>query len=260
VLRDTAELACGRALTREAGAIELVPRRVFFGATITSGADDAGSCGGMGGPQQWYVVRLATPARLALRLVSEFDATLYVRRGAIDGPEVACRDDAARLETFDMNLPEGTYYVAVDGTRAHGHYRLVAFEDPVDPRAIEQAPHGELRDREPVDRELLPAESRYHASCGGTQAPEHLYAMHVERAARFSFRLASRFDSALYLLAENGDELGCRSSLGWPGGWRRSRVSVDLPAGVYWVVVDGESGMAGAGDYLLSAVELPSRD
>lgn len=258
VLHDSAELACGRDLTIDPRAIELSPGRVFFGATVTAGADDAGSCGGWGGPQQWYVVRLAGPARLSLRLVSEFDATLYVREGAIDGPEVTCGDRSARLETFDMNLPAGTYYVAVDGTRAFGRYRLVAFEDPVDPRALESAPHGELRPRDVVDRELVPAQSHYHASCGGTQAPEHLYAMRVDHSARFSFRLTSRFDSALYLLAENGDEIDCRSIVGWPGRLRRSRVSVDLEPGVYWVVVDGESAAAGQGEYRLSAVELPS--
>lgn len=259
VLRDTAELACGRVLPdAEPGVVELEPGRVFFGATMTAGRDDAASCGGWGGPQQWYVVRLARPARLALRLVSEFDATLYVREGAIDGPEVACGDRSARLETFEMNLPAGTYYVAVDGTRAYGRYRLVAFEDPVDPAALEQAPHGELHPRDVVERELVPARSHYHASCGGTQAPEHLYAMRVDHSARFSFRLTSRFDSALYLLAENGDEIDCRSIVGWPGRLRRSRVSVDLDPGVYWVVVDGESALAGAGEYRLSAVELPS--
>ncbi|UJR82452.1 hypothetical protein [Sandaracinus amylolyticus] len=260
VLRDTAELACGRTLPHGTpeGVIELVPGRVFFGATITHGPDDSASCGGEGGPQQWYVVHLASPARLSLRLVSEFDATIYVREGAIDGPEVACRDRRARLETFDMHLPAGTYFVAVDGTHGFGRYRLVSFYDPVDPRAIESAPHGELHARDAIESELVPAASRYHGSCGGTQAPEHLYALRVDHAARFSFRLASRFDSALYLLSENGDELGCRSTVGLPGGWRQSRVALDLAPGVYWVVVDGESAVGGAGTYRLVSQELPA--
>jgi hypothetical protein len=260
VLHDRAQLACGRILPPSDGAVELVPGRVFFGATVTHGPDYEGSCGGEGGPQQWYVVRLSAPAELGLRLVSEFDATLYVREGSIDGPEVACRDFSARLETFDMHLPEGLYYVAVDGTRAFGRYRLVAFETPVDPRALEDSVRGELRSRELVENELVPAASRYHASCGGTQAPEHLYQIEVPRAARYSFRLASRFDSALYLLSASGVEVGCRSALGRPSGWREAHVAVDLAPGVYWVVVDGESGLAGAGEYRLTALELPAPD
>jgi hypothetical protein len=263
VMHDTAELACGRAL-REAEqpespeAIPLMPGRVFRGATLTrSGHDDRGTCGGGAGPEQWYVVRLDAPARLGLRLVSEFDATLYVREGAIDGPEIACRDQSALLETVEMNLDSGVYYVAVDGSGTHGRYRLIEFEDPVDPRALDTAPRGELLPREQIEDELVPAVSRHQASCGGEGAPEHVYTLRVVRPTYVAIRLASRFDSTLYLLAEDGAEIDCRSVLGMQRLTRHSHISAELPAGVYFVVVDGESRLARPGGYRVAARTLP---
>lgn len=237
--------------------IRLRTDRVYRGATLTRGLhDDHGSCGGEGGPEQWYVVRLAAPTRLGLRLVSEFDAALYLRRDAVDGPEIACRDRAARLETLDINLDAGIYYVAVDGTGTHGRYRLVSFEDDVDPRAFADTPRAALRDVRGV---LVPAVSRYRGSCGGDQAPEHVYALRVERPSFVSVRLTSRFDSALYLLAAGGAEIECRRTLGWPHTRRRSRVRAELQPGIYYVVVDGESGNAGTGRYRLAIDQLPLR-
>lgn len=266
VLREAVHLACGRDGAeasedeRRAGAIALVPGRVFRGATLTrSRRDDRGSCGGEAGPEQWYVVRLDRPAHLGLRLVSEFDATLYVREGSIDGPEIACRDRAALLETLEVNLAPGTYYVAVDGSGTHGRYRLVSFEDPVDPRALAQdAPRGELASEGVVVAdELVAAVSRHHASCGGTEAPEHVYALRVDRPTHVALRLSSRFDSALYLVDAQGTEIDCRSTIGLRSQVRRARVAADLPPGDYWVIVDGESGLARPGAYRLSSLGLP---
>lgn len=266
VLRETLALACGAPtpVTSAPSApdgspvIDLVPDRVFRGATLTrSRHDDAGSCGGQEGPEQWYVVRLAAPTRLWLRLVSEFDATLYVRQGAIDGPEIACRDQAARVETLDINLQPGVYYVAVDGTGTHGRYRLVSFEEPADPRALAPVVREELANHQTLDDELVPAASTYAASCGGAQAPEHVYWFRVERPSFVSVRLASRFDAALYLLEEGGRELGCQRVLGFPRDVRHSRLGAELPAGFYYVVVDGESGRAATGRYRVAVHQLP---
>lgn len=263
VLRETVELRCGRPAAREApeerqDVVRLFPHRVFRGATMTrQRADDHGSCGGHEGPEQWYVVHLEAPTRLGLRLVSEFDATLYIREGAIDGPEIACRDEGALLETFDMNLPAGTYYVAVDGTGTHGRYRLIEFEEPVDPRALEGALHGELANHDRVGAELVPAPSNYQASCGGDQAPEHVYWFRVTRPSFVALRLASLFDTSLYLLAADGEELACRSALGLRGDIRHSHLRQELAAGLYYVVVDGESGHTRTGVYTLDLHQLP---
>ncbi len=265
VLRETVSLQCGAPArtASQAGAlevIELVPGRVFRGATMTrSLRDDQGSCGGEEGPEQWYVVRLAAAARLSLRLVSEFDAALYVREGAIDGPEIACRDRYAMLETLEMNLEAGVYYVAVDGTGTHGRYRLVSFEDAPDPRALASAPHAEIANHESLDGELVPARSGYAASCGGDQAPEHVYWFRLDRPSFVSLRLASRFDAALYLLEASGAELHCRSAMGLPHDTRRSRIAAELGPGLYYVVVDGESAASRPGRYRLALHQLPLR-
>ncbi|HJL19523.1 MAG TPA: hypothetical protein RMH99_27925 [Sandaracinaceae bacterium LLY-WYZ-13_1] len=261
VLRETVRLSCGNGGAPDAetasgrDVIRLRTDRVYRGATLTrTRHDDHGSCGGHEGPEQWYVVRLDEPARLNLRLVSEFDATLYVREGSIGGSEIACRDRAARLETLDINLEAGVYYVAVDGSGTHGRYRLVSFEDAVDPRALPVAPRRAERDTRSV---LVPAASRRHGSCGGDQAPEHVYALRVDRPSFVSVRLTSRFDSALYLVRPGGAEVACRRTLGWPRTRRRSHVRAELEPGTYYVVVDGESGYAGTGRYRLAVDRLP---
>lgn len=263
VLRETLALSCGAPSGAPSPApdgsdvIELLPDRVYRGATMTRGRhDDAGSCGGQEGPEQWYVLRLAAPTRVWLRLVSEFDATLYVRQGAIDGPEVACRDRYAQVETLDINLGAGVYYVAVDGTGAHGRYRLVTFQEPADPRALAPIPRQELGNHQSRDGELVPAQSTYAASCGGAQAPEHVYWFRVDRPSFVAVRLASRFDAALYVLEASGREVGCQRVLGLPRDLRQSRVGAELMPGLYYVVVDGESGRAGTGRYRVAVHQL----
>lgn len=267
VLRETVALHCGSeppasppSETRSGEIIELVPGRVFRGATMTRGLfDHRGSCGGDEGPEQWYVVRLASPTLLTLRLVSEFDAALYVREGAIDGPEIACRDRYARLETLSINLDAGVYYVAVDGTGTHGRYRLTSFEDPVDPRALGPVPQAELSNHQTLEAELVPARSLYAASCGGEHAPEHVYRFRLDRPTFVSLRLASRFDAALYLLEANGAEIECRSAVGLPHETRRSRIGAELGPGTYYVVVDGERATTPLGRYRLALHQLPLR-
>ena len=262
VLHETVALSCEapRPSAVEGDVIELVPDRVFRGATMTRGrADDRGSCGGEEGPEQWYRMRLDAPAALGLRLVSEFDAALYVRAGSIDGPEIACRDDHALLETLEINLPAGVYYVAVDGTGTHGRYRLMQFVGAADPRALEAAPHGSIGNHERIGAELVPAPSIYQASCGGDQAPEHVYWFRVAEPTFVALRLASLFDASLYLLAADGEELGCRSAFGLGREARRSRLRAQIDPGLYYVVVDGESGRSGTGLYELDLHELPLR-
>lgn len=264
VLRETVALSCGEptvtpaADTTSSDAIPVYPDRVYRGATITrERADDHGTCGGHEGPEQWYVVRLDAPTRLGLRLVSEFDATLYVRAGSRHGPEIACHDDYAQLETLDINLDAGVYYIAVDGTGTHGRYRMVAFEDPVDPRAFTRVPRDEIGNHQSLEGELVPARSAYHGSCGGVEAPEHVYWFRLDHPAFVAVRLESRFDSALYLLESGGSELRCRSVMGLFGDTRQSSLTAELNPGIYYVIVDGENERASAGRYHLALHELP---
>lgn len=259
VLRERVALACGRsplpsaepAAARIPGIIPLHPGRVFRGATLTRGPDDAGSCGGQAGPEQWYEVRLERPSRLGLRLVSEFDAALYLREGSPTGPELRCHDEPGRLETMEINLPPGAYYVAVDGTGTHGRYRLVAFEEAIDPQVFPPVPRGEVELGGRRQGTLLSAPSHYHGSCGGVQAPEHVYYVRLERPSWVTVRLSSRFDPALYVLRADGSEVGCRRAIGRDARARRVRFGAELPAGLYYVVVDGESAEAGSGPYRL---------
>jgi hypothetical protein len=135
----------------------------------------------------------------------------------------------------------------------------VAFEEPADPRALAGPAHGEITNHERIGAELVPAPSNYHASCGGRQAPEHVYWFRVDRPSFVALRLASRFDASLYLLASDGAELDCRAAIGLDRDVRRSHLRAEIGPGVYYIVVDGESARSGTGPYQLDLHQLPLR-
>jgi hypothetical protein len=45
--------------------------------------------------------------------------------------------------------------------------------------------------------------------------------------------------------------------MGWPSTGRSARVRAEVAPGLYYVVVDGESGYAGTGRYRLAVHQLP---
>ncbi len=262
VLRESVELQCGAptpaAAAQQSGVVQLVPDRVFRGATITrSTLDRHGSCGGDEGPEQWYVVRLDSPKRLDLRLVSEFDATLYVRAGSIDGQEIACRDEHGVLETLEINLAPGLYYVAVDGSGTHGSYRLMSFEAMPDEGSQGSIPRARLDNHRGLEGELVSTPSGYHGSCGGEQAPEHVYWFRLDRPSFVAVRLESHFDSALYMLSADGAEVDCRRMIGLRGDTRQVGLRREIGPGLYYVIVDGQRASAGTGRYSLELHHLP---
>lgn len=89
------------------------------------------------------VYRLSVPrrARVALRLVADYDAALYVRRACDEEPsEVACNDDAGdtRHAALDLDLDAGDWFVFVDGfdTEESGRFALTVSMTSLAPRVV----------------------------------------------------------------------------------------------------------------------------
>lgn len=86
-----------------------------------------------------YQFRVPQRSRVALRLSSDYDAALYVRRAcAEEVTEVACNDDArdTRHSALDLTLDAGTWFVFVDGydIDATGDFTLSLSMESLAPR------------------------------------------------------------------------------------------------------------------------------
>ncbi len=249
VVHETASLSCGRE-PAPVTPTPLIPGRVIDGDTRGAAHLVGARCGGEG-RARWHVLHLDRARRVLLRLASSFDASLVLRASGIDGPELACRDESERFETLDLNLPAGTYLVAVGARDTGGHYRLQAFAHPPDPNALSDAPRGQLVPGSDVEGVIAPGASHHGGRCGGQQAPEHVYRLHVDWPTQVALHLESRFDAAVYLRSAGGDEIDCGVVLGYPDEVRLSRASARLGPGDYVVVVDGAGRRTGTGWYRL---------
>ncbi len=91
----------------------------------------------------------------------------------------------------------------------------------------------------------------FHASCA-REALSHdrVYVLRLPRAARVSLRLAADFDAVLYVRSRCDDpvtELACNDDA---EDDQHAALDLDLPAGTYWVFVDGYDTDSD-GDYVL---------
>lgn len=243
VLREVVRLECGRET------VEPASDGVWTGDTSLAAGDDHGSCGGRGAPEEWRALRLDAPSRLVVRVVASFDAAIYLRAGSQHGVEVACRDESTRLETLDIHLDAGTYYLAVDGNAERGRYRLETYRYPPDPAAL--APGGRIIPGRDVEHVLAPGVSRVRGRCGGDHAAEHVYALRVDEPTWVSLRVEARFDAVVSLRDARGAEIECGVVLGYPGEVRMPRAFAALEPGDYTVVVDGATRRSGSGAYRL---------
>ncbi len=91
----------------------------------------------------------------------------------------------------------------------------------------------------PIERVLAGGVSQHTGRCGGESAPEHVYTLEIDRPMWLSLRVESRFDAAIYLRNERGDELDCSVVRGQPGEVRLPRAWAQLAPGTYYVVIDG---------------------
>jgi hypothetical protein len=114
----------------------LQPGSTVEGTTLGKGDDFQASCAGRTqSPDAVYRLQLKRRSKVTVRMSSQFDGALHVRRDCLDaGSEVACNDDHEnnRNSRVSKTLDRGMYYVIVDGFRTGnaGDFSLEAEVEP----------------------------------------------------------------------------------------------------------------------------------
>jgi hypothetical protein len=168
----------------------------------------------------------ATPGRFALRPVGEGARVEASSEGWI----VAGASLRFAYELVDRQSGAVVHRDSVAMTCTRGA--------PVDENAAPRST-GNAVSGFPIERVLSGSTSEHTGRCGGDRAPEHVYTLDIDRPMWLSLRVESRFDAAIYLRNERGDELDCSVVRGQPGEVRLPRAWAQLAPGTYYVVIDG---------------------
>jgi hypothetical protein len=254
---------CGAALPWRAAD---EPRGSTRGGASSFGA----GCGNGGpGPDQPYALELAQPARVRIRMQSEFDGLLSLRaRCAVSESELACSDDSPSGQPLlNAELASGSYVVIVDGAARNegGDYVLQLEQTDIPaPASSEQAcarasriePDGSLHE---LDTFYAPA--AIGSSCGGAGAPDSAFRLRLARAGTLALHASDfEFDPVFSLrraCAHVDSELLCVPLVRAGGSQNMSEERIvfqlSLPAGEYAIVVDGQTPASmGAGSIRLT--------
>jgi hypothetical protein len=247
-------------------------------SVAVGGSDNTGSCGGSG-PEGIFMFTLSSPSDVFLttQAVASLDTVLYVRQGDCTGPEVACNDDADGRTASTLLLPNlaaGTYTVFVD-TKA-------AFTGSIPVDVYMTAPSA-LSDRcgrpgfLPAGSTALTGDTCGFGSdyaptamsdCTDPQAgaaEDRVYYFYLPASGPVTLSgctSGSDYDQVVYIRSvctdpsSSAQEACNDNGCGGPqtcSGALRSALTVTLPAGLYYLFVDGYAGgVCPCGSYTFS--------
>ncbi|MFO0692078.1 MAG: hypothetical protein U0230_00840 [Polyangiales bacterium] len=236
----------------------LAPGTEITGSTTTEADRFQATCaGGARSPDRVQRLQLTERSRVRIHQRSEFDGALHVRRACEDAAsEVACNDDwnGTNDSIVTSVLDPGTYFVVTDGFGSAGqsnagNYSLRA---EVAPAAGGGAPGDacaaptEATLGQAADVDTFRASDDLAGSCGGRGAPDVV--QHIRLAARSRVEVTVRhaqFNGVVYVrrgCADGSAEVACQAFDIATNAQAEGRVSADLDAGDYFVVVDGTDG------------------
>jgi hypothetical protein len=268
-----AELEPLPALARTCAAAPVLEEGVYVRGSTRGGASMfAASCGAKaGGADEVYRFDLDQPARVRIREHGDFDAVLALRSECAEpASELACSDDGVDGHLMlSAELAAGRYFVVADAyARGEGGDYVLALER-AEPRApiAPAAACAEARTIEPDgarhELDTLYAASALSGSCGGEGAPEAVFRFKLPRRSLVSAELSQlELNAALFVRRSCEDaasELGCsvipRTDRDFaPLPAPRKALALELDAGDYVLVVDGQRGLdMGAATLQLSA-------
>jgi hypothetical protein len=242
-LTDLASLAqvCGQASA-------LQPGQAVTGTTRGQPGYFTATCaGGARSPDRVYSLDVPNRSRLRLRMQSNYDGAIYIRRECQDpNSELACNDDHRDTQHSMLvtTLDQGRYFIYADGFSSNqaGDYSLRADLAPLTggntPADACGAP-GALAPGQDAVLDTFPANDDFAGSCGGQGAPDVVYQIVLQNRVRLRARLAdSEFQAAMYIQRTCGQantEVVCSSSAGAGG----TELDATLQPGTYFLVVDG---------------------
>jgi hypothetical protein len=240
------------------------------GSTRGGASSFGARCGNGGpGPDQAYALELARPARVRMRMQSEFDGLLSLRgRCAAAESELACSDDSASGQPLlNAELAAGSYTVIVDGAARNegGDYVLQLEQAEIPPsqsaeQACAQAPRLEV-DGRLHELDTFHASSSSSSSCGGAGAPDRAFRLRLAHAGTLTVHASDfEFDPVFSLRRACEyveSELLCVPlvRVSGPSTLSEERVvlQLSLPAGEYALLIDGQTPSSmGAGSVRLS--------
>lgn len=234
----------------------LTARASFTGSTCRMASDYVGSCGSGAGGDAVFSFSLAAPTRVVIDTVgSGFDTTLSLRNSAPHA-EVACDDDGAGLQSrIDRTLAPGDYFVILDGKGALcGNYALSVthYVAGVGPETYADTQFlGDVTERSAsVVGRSCGMLNNHSGTCSAGAAGDAVFSFTLTAPRRIVIDTeGSSYDTSISL---RGDapyaEVACDND---SGTGNLSRMLRDpLPAGTYFVIVDGRS--SACGDYKLN--------
>jgi hypothetical protein len=232
------------------------------GSTVGLPAMTGGTCGGTGATASEFVYTFTTTDVRDLRVRVDsrsgtYQPVVYLRSGCA-GPQLQCATSPGGMMgpvTLDRGaLPAGTYFLIVDGAaNSQGPYTLSIELAPPQAGDACAAPLPL-----PLDGGVahLAGDTRayfndFNASCVGTTAPDVVYSFTTTQPWDFTASVSATADAGFLpgvvlrgSPCATGQELACSVTSATVPQAQVRRGS--LPAGTYFVVVDGFQGAAGA--------------
>lgn len=213
------------------------------------------------GPDVLYKFALSEYSRVRLLLETpSFDGVLHFYRGCPpEGIEIACNDDFENNQSSMIrdNLPEGEYFLVVDGFSAtdSGNYRIKmdVFSSETTSSNDDKCENAPLIQISPGndDRVIQWEGSTFWAnddfmpSCAGSQGgPDIFRKFHLEKESIVSMEVSySQFPGVLFSIYKNcrGDEIACQID----------GIRTHLPRGDYWIGIDSD-GIDFTGDFKIN--------
>ena len=237
------------------------PLALEVGGTISGGtsggAPQMTSCAS-GAPAAIYAVTVEETSYYTFAMTSPYDGALALLSACGDASsEIACNDDAgdANHSRISAVLQPGTYFLIVTGYNGqHGAFQLaVTSQSTAELQAMcSDAPL--LVSGAMVRGTTAGSPGRFEASCASSAtSPDALYRLVLEEPARVRIALETpNHDGALHLRStcfDQATELACNDD---QGNSNHSLISKSLPAGTYFVIVDGYSSN-NSGPFTLTA-------
>lgn len=213
------------------------------------------SCKPRAGPERVFELRLDRQSWVTAQLGGSGRGNVYVRDGcSAPGRELACVGNAQPLAKL---LDPGVHYVIVEDYDPNARLLVTAQDPNASARPCGDVDVGVL----PLDGSIrgttVGATNDFEAQCAdGAASPDAVYSLRLEERSVVRLFLMSTHDAALHVRAgaclDSSAEIACNDDAEGIDSTHAMLVR-ELPAGDYFVIVDGYSS-SNAGEYDLRVI------